>query len=182
MSENRSSCRTSHSKSLTVLPWLQHMRARAKSTEHACACAGLGADLVPARSAPKHLCKDKARDARPTFSQAYATVMNRGGRRPSLGRNEDRLRGGFQASMLPSHSYASSGVSQSNVFGGNQATNSGSGSSSSNSTVIIQQLGEPSEVDSGETGSAIGSVRVYCRGACQKSRTEGSVRRQLSTP
>ena len=63
--------------------------------------------------------------------------------------------------MLPSHSSASSGVSQS---GGNQATNSGSGTSSSNSTVIIQQLGEPSEVDSGETGSAIGSVRVYCRG------------------
>ena len=96
--------------------------------------------------------------------QAYATVMNRGGRRPSLGRNEDRLMGGFQASMLPSHSSASSGVSQSNGFGGNQATNSGSGTSSSNSTVIIQQLGEPSEVDSGETGSAIGSVRVYCRG------------------
>ena len=66
--------------------------------------------------------------------------------------------------MLPSHSSASSGVSQSNGFGGNQATNSGSGTSSSNSTVIIQQLGEPSEVDSGETGSAIGSVRVYCRG------------------
>ena len=72
-------------------------------------------------------------------------TMNRG-RRGSilgLGRDGGRLRGGFQASMLPGYSSGetSSGTSQYNGFGGSQTT-AGQSSSSSNSTVIIQQLGE----------------------------------------
>ena len=98
-----------------------------------------------------------------SHSYTWGSTMNHGRRRAHLGRNEDRLRGGFQASMLPGYSpsgTATSGTSQSNSFAGNLTGNSVTGSTSSNSTVIIHQFGESGEVESGEIGSAI---REYFR-------------------
>lgn len=86
--------------------------------------------------------------------------MHRGRRRPGFGRHEGRLRGEFQASMLPGYSSSGTGTSQSN-FGGNITANNGTGSTSSNSTVIIQQLGESNELEGAESSGAIGG---YVRG------------------
>ena len=95
-------------------------------------------------------------------------AVNRGRRRSAFGHHGDRLRGGFQASMLPG--YSSSGAEASQSTSGANLTANGAGSTSSNSTVIIQQLGDSCELEGGELSGAIGG---YVRGLVdQQKRVE----------